>query len=77
MYTAQTVRTFIFENVHAAKLALLGFRFETGASVEWNFNLDIAAGCRGVHGGDNEVNVAMNGGALRIAKDDDRDTAAF
>ena len=49
----------------------------TGGLEEWNFHLGIAAGCCGVHGGDNAVNVAMNGGALRIAEDNDRDTAAF
>ena len=46
-----------------------------GPLVEWNFHLGIAAGDRSVHSGDNAVNVAMDGGTLRIAQNDDRDTA--
>ena len=44
--------------------------------VEWDFNLDVAAGCRGVHRVDHKINVTVHGGALRVAKDDNGNAAA-
>jgi hypothetical protein len=50
---------------------------DTAALVEWNFNLGVAAGCCCIHRHDSSINIAVDGGPLGIAKDDDGNPAAF
>lgn len=43
----------------------------------WNAHFRIAAGARGVQGRDNQVDVVAQNGPLRMAKNNNRDLAAF